>query len=214
MKNDIRIAVIGGTGKAGSYLLKELIKRNYRIRALARTPEKLRDISAEIEIIPGNIQDYNTVHSLISGCDAVISTLGQSKGEELVFSIAAGNIIKAMNLLQVKRYVVVTGITLDIPGDKKGLRTKIRTDMMKMLFGSILKDKQNEYKILSESNLEWTIVRVPFIELTETVSRIETCHTDCKGNKISAADLASFIADQISDRRYNNMAPFIWSAPA
>jgi putative NADH-flavin reductase len=203
------IAVIGGTGKAGQYLVKELVKQGYKIKMLVRNPEKFQIESPLVEKIQGNVRNYESVCSLITGCDAVISTLGQTKGESPVFSVAAQNITKAMNSFNVQRYLMVTGLTLDTPDDKKGLGTKFQSKMMKLIFPSIIADKQKEFEIISKSNLDWTVVRVPFIEQSKLTGEIKISLIDCPGKKISSTDLSNFLIDQLTDSRFIRKTPFI-----
>jgi putative NADH-flavin reductase len=209
MEQNIKIAVIGGTGKAGRFLVKELVNKGFHIRVLTRDPDKFDITHNQIEKIIGDVTNYESVYSLLQGCTSVISTLGQSKGDNPVFSIAAQNIVKAMTQLQIRRYIVLTGLTLDTQFDKKGFSTKFKSSIMKTLFSSIMKDKKNEYEILLASDLEWIIVRVPFIELTESRRRIEVSLTDCPGKRISSTDLACFLIDQLSNSDYVRRAPFI-----
>jgi putative NADH-flavin reductase len=205
------IAVIGGTGKAGQYLVKELIRQGYKIKMLLRNPEKFKTDTPGVEIIQGDVRNYESVYSLITGCNAVVSTLGQpkGKGESLVFSVAAQNITKAMNSLNVERYVVVTGLTLDTPHDKKSLGTKLQSKIMSICFPAIIADKQKEYEIISGSNLDWTLIRLPFIELTESTGEIKISLTDCPGKKISSTDLANFLIKQLTDEQFIGKALFI-----
>jgi len=203
------IAIIGGTGKAGQYLIRELIRQEYKIKMLVRNPEKLKIDQSIVEIIQGDVLNYESVYSLISDCDAVISTLGQTKGELPMFCIAAQNIIKAMKSLNVQRYLMVTGLTIDTPGDQKSFGTKLQSKIMRICFPSIINDKQKEFEIISESNLDWTIIRLPFIELTESTGEIRISLADCPGKKISSTDLANFLIDQLSDNQFIRKAPFI-----
>lgn len=46
--------------------------------------------------------------SLAEGCDIVISTLGKPKGENSVFGDATKNIIRAVTLHGIKKYIVTT----------------------------------------------------------------------------------------------------------
>jgi uncharacterized protein YbjT (DUF2867 family) len=41
MEQEKKIAVIGGTGKAGRFLVKELINQGFQIRVLTRNPNKI-----------------------------------------------------------------------------------------------------------------------------------------------------------------------------
>lgn len=211
MNKNVTIAVLGGTGKAGTYLIKQLVAEGFKIRVLTRNPEKIEE-NIFVEKVIGNATDYKSVYALINGCNVVISTLGQTKGEDPVFSVAANNIVKVMETLQLKRYIVLTGLTLDTQFDNKGFQTMMKSMVMKLLFRKIITDKQNEYKILKSSNLNWTIVRVPFIELTNSQRAIQTSLTDCKGSSISSTDLAKFLIDQINDERFVREAPFIWNS--
>lgn len=211
MNNNIRIAVIGGTGKAGKYVISHLANLGFNIEALVRDPAKLDMETSYLEKVTGNVLNYGSVYSLLEGCNAVISTLGQTKGEDPVFSRAATNIVKAMESRQIKRYIVLTGLTLDTPSDKKGFSTRMKSSAMKLFFKRIILDKQEEYNILKESNLDWTIVRVPFIEISDEKNATEVSLIDCQGSKISSTSLAEFLIDQIEDKRYLRKAPFIWN---
>lgn len=210
MDQDMKVAVIGGTGKAGRYLVNRLVSQGFKIKALTRNPGKLEETDL-VEKVAGDVTDYESVYNLVNGCDVVISTLGQTKGEDPVFSIAAQNIVRAMEALQIKRYIVLTGLTLETPLDDKGFQTKMKSLVMRLLFGKIIADKQNEYKILQQSTLDWTIVRVPFIEMTDSRGNVEASLSDCKGSGISSADLADFLIGQIKSESYIRKAPFIWN---
>lgn len=88
----------------------------------------------------------------------------------------------------------------------------MKSQVMRLLFRSIILDKQQEYNIVQASNLEWTVVRVPFIELTDNHKDIQSSLEDCKGSGISSADLARFLVSQIDDVRFLKKAPFIWNS--
>lgn len=211
MNQNMKVAVIGGTGKAGKYLLKQLVNQGFMIKLLTRNPQKPEEANL-IEKVIGDVINYESVYNLVDGCNVVISTLGQTKGEDPVFSLAAKNIVKAMEAFEIKRYIVLTGLTLDTQFDNKGFKTTMKTMVMKLLFRKIILDKQNEYKILQDSNLDWTIVRVPFIEMTDSQKIFETSLVDCKGSSISSTDLAKFLINQIRDESFIRKAPFIWNS--
>lgn len=209
MEQLIKIAVISGTGKAGKYLVNQLVNQGFRIKVLLRNPDKFEITSHLVEKISGDVRNYESVFSLIEGYGAVISTLGQSKGESPIFSLATNNIIKAMNALNVQRYIMVTGLTLDTHHDKKSFRTKFLSRIMKLGFPAIIEDKQKEYSILSKSNLDWTVVRLPLIEQSESKGTIKISLNDCLGKKISSTDLAYFLISQVSDDKFLRKSPFI-----
>jgi putative NADH-flavin reductase len=209
MEQKIKIAVLGGGGRTGKYLVTQLLSQGYNIKLLLRNPENFQLESPFIEIIKGDAIDAEAIRSLVQGCQAVISTVGQRKDEPLVASQATMNILKAMTEYGIKRYILVAGLNVDTPFDKKSPETITATEWMKMTFPVIHADRQKTYSILSTSDVNWTLVRVPFIEFTDTKGETIVSLEDCRGNKISANDIATFVIEQLSDETYVKKSPFI-----
>lgn len=206
-----KIAVIGGTGKSGQYLVQNLLEKGYSLKLLLRHPENFILQNPFIEVVKGDARDETAIHTLIEGSDLVMSTLGQPKGEKSIFSDAAKNIISAMNHYGIRRYIVTTGLSVNTPFDHKNERIKMATDWMYKNYPETTTDKQKEYEFLQDSNLDWTLVRLPLIHLTEENFPIETNLQDCKGEGISAADLAEFLVSQIKDSEYIRKSPFLYN---
>lgn len=211
MQQNQTIAVLGATGKSGKYLVDQLLKQGYAIRVLVRDPAKFTTVNPRIEVIQGDARDSAAIYRLLEKCDAVISTLGQRKGEPPVLSQATTHIVQAMRERTINRYIVVTGLSIDIPGDRKSFRTKFLSRIMKWFFASVIADKQKEYAVLADSSLPWILVRLPMIELTEETGAITIDLYDCPGTKIRATDLAVFLVQQLSDNHFIQKAPFIAS---
>lgn len=206
-----KIAVIGGTGKSGQYLVQNLLEKGYSLKLLLRHPENFILQNPFIEVVKGDARDETAIHTLIEGTDLVMSTLGQPKGEKSIFSDAAKNIISAMNHYGIRRYIVTTGLSVNTPFDHKNERIKMATGWMYENYPETTTDKQKEYELLQDSNLDWTLVRLPRIHLTEENFSIETNLQDCKGEGISAVDLAEFLVSQIKDSEYIRKSPFLYN---
>lgn len=213
MKQTIKIAVIGGTGKSGKYLVEQLVNQGFQIKMLVRNPANLQVKSSLIEVVEGNVADYNAVYSLIEGCQAVISTLGLGvpASEPTIFSQSTSNVVKAMKECNVQRYIVTNGLNVDTPFDKKTGKTSFGTDWMKKTFPVSTADKQLEYDIMAGSNVDWTLVRLPMIELTESRYPVGQSLEDCAGDKISATDLAYFLIEQLSSEAFVRKSPFFYN---
>lgn len=211
MKQKIKIAIIGGTGKSGKYLVQQLILQGYSIKVLVRNPDRFQIKHPLVELVNGDVTDYNAVSTLMEDCSAVISTLGLGipPSEPTIFSQSTTHVIKAMKEHQLNRYIVITGLNVDTPFDKKSPKTTFATDWMKKTYPVSTSDKQLEYEILVNSNIDWTLVRLPLIELTEERYRVNVDLEDCRGDKISATDLACFLIDQLSSDRYIRQSPFL-----
>jgi putative NADH-flavin reductase len=206
-----KIAIIGGTGKSGKYLVQNLLDKNYPIKLLLRNPENFILKNPLIQIVKGDARDYESIDNLIKDCSVVISTLGQPKGEESIFGDASKNIIKAMHFYGIKRYIVTTGLNVDTPFDHKNEKVKMATDWMYQNYPKTTADKQKEYELLVKSDLDWTLVRLPMINLTSESFPTETNLEDCKGENISATDLAEFLVSQIDDETFIGESPFLYN---
>lgn len=206
-----KIAVIGGTGKAGKYLVNELLAQGYPIKLLIRNPEKLQIQNPLIETVVGNANSFEDIRSLLQNCHAVISALGlgEPNSEKNIFTTATNHVLKAMEDLGMKRYIVITGLNVDAPFDLKSKKTQQGTDWMKMHFPITTADKQKEFEILHKSKADWTLVRLPLIEQTTQRNSIKVNLKDCPGDKISATDLAAFLIEQVTSEEYIRQAPFI-----
>lgn len=207
--NTTQIAIIGGTGKSGKYVVQELMNRNIRIKLLLRKTSSFETSNPLIEVVRGDARNYESIDSLFEGCSAVISTLGQPVGEESIFSDAARNILQVMQERGIKRYIVTAGLNVDAIGDEKSEKVGLATDWMYQNYPKTTKDRQVEYELLAESPIDWTMVRLPMIIQTEEHFPVEVSLMDCPGENISAADLAVFLVDQLSSGTYVKKSPFI-----
>ncbi|MEP6803595.1 MAG: NAD(P)H-binding protein [Flavobacterium sp.] len=209
MKNIKKVAVLGGGGRTGNYLVNQLLKEGFSIKLLLRNPENFSIQNERIEIIKGDAIDLASIKLLLKDCQAVLSTIGQRKDEPLVASQATNNILNVMKEYEIERYILLAGLNIDTPFDKKSSKTQMATDWMKTNFPVIQQDRQKAYDLLVESKVNWTQVRVPFIEFTNVSTEISINIEDCLGDKISAYDIAKFMTREMIDSKYNRKSPFI-----
>lgn len=209
MKNIKKVAVLGGGGRTGNYLVNQLLKEGFTIKLLLRSPENFQIQNPQVEIVEGDALDSGSIELLLKDCQAVLSTVGQRKDEPLVASLATSNILKVMKDYGIERYVLLAGLNIDTPFDKKSAKTKMATAWMKTNFPAIQEDRQKAYDLLEASDITWTQVRVPFIEFTANRSEIEISLEDCPGDTISANDIAYFMVTEMLESNYSRKSPFI-----
>ena len=204
-----RIAVLGGGGRTGQFLVTELLHQGHPVKILLRTTENFTIRHPLIEVVKGDATDLQSIRYLLKDCEAVISTIGQRPGEPLVALRATQHITKAMGESSIRRYILVAGINIDTPFDKKGAQTLGATAYMKANFPAIQEDRQKAYSFLSDCDLDWTLVRVPMIEFSHKKKALKVDLEDCPGSGITAGSIAWFLVQQLREDRYIKCAPFI-----
>lgn len=188
----MKIALIGATGRAGSPILQELVRRGHQVTAIVRNPEK---VQAQANVTPkkGDVFDRTGLAALLKGHDAVISAVHflQSDPQVLIGAVKASG---------VKRYLVVGGAgSLEVaPGV-----TLVSTPE----FPAAYKDeatKGGEFLNLlrQEKDLDWTFLSpsVLFFEGPRTGTfRLgkDQLLSNEKGSSISFEDYAIALADEV-----------------
>lgn len=211
MDQPIKVALLGATGKAGQYILTALLNKGYRVKALIRRPDNYNISHPLLEIVRGDIKEFETAQTLIKDCDAVVAAIGPRKDEPLISSISTVHILKAMDENGIKRFITLAGLNLDVPGDQKSEATKAKSDWMRRNFSDAVADRLKAYELLTQSNADWTMLRLPWIEQTEERRGIWADLFDSPGEKISTTDLADFVIGQIEGVTYLRKAPFLAS---
>ncbi|MBN1499101.1 MAG: NAD(P)H-binding protein [Spirochaetes bacterium] len=204
-----KIAIIGGSGKVGTFLVRQCIDNNIKIRLLLRSPERFHLQNSLIEIVKGDARNIDCINELVTGCTCVINAVSTPKGEKPFFSQMTQNLLHAMSQSSIKRYILVTGLVIDVPGDKKGVSTRMKSALMKFIFPEIIAEKAEDYRLLSQSELEWTVVRIPYLDLKKKSGKTYVNLKDCKGRSISGEDLADFLINQIDREEFIKKAPFL-----
>lgn len=209
MAQNKRIAVVGGNGKAGRFVVQKALEKGYVVRMLVRNPQRLTVSDGRVEVIKGNAEDISSIQALLEGYDAVINTLGQPNKATPIYSKVTSHILAVMKDLGIKRYITVTGGSLNAPGDRKSLINKIGAWIFRRLYTDMITDKEKELRILLKSDADWTLVRLPFVIEKPAVSKFKVNLYDMPGMKMTNSDIADFLISQISDTKYIRKYPFI-----
>jgi dihydroflavonol-4-reductase len=67
-RNSDRVLVTGATGLLGQHLVRQLLSRGYRLRALVRTLQQNRLLPADVELVYGDIRNPAAVAAAVAGC--------------------------------------------------------------------------------------------------------------------------------------------------
>ena len=205
------VAIFGATGRAGKHLVQQALDSGYCVRALARDPGKLAMQHERLLVIQGSLGDAARVEQVVAGADAVLSVLGPTSNEP-TFEISQGTttIIKAMKQHGVKRLVISAGAGVGDPGDAPKLFNKLINVALKATARNVYEDMLKTVATVRESELEWTVVRVPRLTDTPPTGHVRVGMVgQGTGANLSRADMAEFMLKQVDDLRHLRKAPVI-----
>ncbi len=208
----MKLLIIGGTGGTGNELIKQALESGHIVSALIRNPKNLKIEHPNLKIIEGNVLDFDKVKMAVSGQDAVISFLGH-KGffiKTTILSEGTKNIIQAMEIQNVKRFICITSLGVNDSRFKLGLYYTLFVIPFIIFF--YFWDKSKQEKLVQSSKLDWTIVRPGQLTNGKKIGKYK--HGLNVGNyiltkMISRADVAHFILSQLNDKTYVHQTPGI-----
>ncbi|WP_377865625.1 SDR family oxidoreductase [Bacillus sp. R86525] len=209
MENTNKIAILGANGKVGKFLVNQALEKGYQVRILARNSKNMTITNKNIEPISGDARDLSAIQELLQGCKAVINAVGQPKNESYIFSTVTEHILKVMKEYEMKRYILISGGSLNVKGDQKGITNKIGANLFRLFFPKMMQDKYKELQIIQSSEVDWTIVRLPFVIEGNGTGDIKESLVDMPGIKIQNGDIAPFVIKQINSETYVGKCPLI-----
>jgi uncharacterized protein YbjT (DUF2867 family) len=96
----MKILVTGGTGKVGSEVIKQLVKRSATVRALVRKQETTAKMPEGVEVIEGDLLDPVSVREALDGVDKLY-LLNAVAPDELTQGLIAYDLAKKLKLKQI-----------------------------------------------------------------------------------------------------------------
>jgi Putative NADH-flavin reductase len=209
----MKITVFGASGAIGKLLVKRALEDGYVVKAYVRNPAKFDIEHPNLELIKGELYDYENVKNAILSVDCVISTLGPPvKRNYEGFPVLEGhkNIIKAMNTENVKRFITIATPSVKFERDVPSITTKLPTFMAKLFLPKAYKEIVQIGEAVSKSGLDWTIVRFIAPNNTTPTGNIKVTFGDKKIKfGIPRADIAGFILQQTKEKQYIHSMPII-----
>jgi putative NADH-flavin reductase len=203
------IAVLGGAGKAGRPLINQALRSGYAVRALVRHPDQFNLAHEHLTIHVGDARDPAAIGQLLAGSEALISTLGNPKGENTpMLSTVTKLLLAHMQAAGIRRYITLTSLydTRQVQTDEK---TRLSAAFMQQHFPIYMADRENEYQLLQASDLDWTYVRVPYLVQEPVLGTVQTHLVHMPGSMLAVADLASFLIEQLDNKQFSRQAPFV-----
>ena len=207
----MKVAIFGATGRTGRSLVEQALGRGHAVTAFARDLSRLGVSHERLSVVRGDITGASAVEKAVSGQDAVVSALGHTKGSPKdVQARGMGNIVAAMEKHGVRRLVSLTGAGVKAEGDEPKFVDKVFGFLLQTLQPDVLEDAAAHVAVIRSSGLEWVIVRGPRLTEGKKEGRYRVGLVGKNsGSRISRADLADFMLDQLTDHAHLGRMPVV-----
>jgi putative NADH-flavin reductase len=196
----MKILVLGASHGTGALCVKSALAKGHSVTAFSRTPAKLEITHPALTKIAGDFHDAASVHSAVTGHDAVIICVSPNKLSAIkekpdYFSRGTKYCIDAMKEHGVKRLVVLSAHGA---GESKPEASWLqRTLLIEGLLKGFFCDHDVQERLTQESGLDFVIARPmrltngkakgKYVRRTAGLIRMPTT--------ISRADVADFMVE-------------------
>ncbi len=211
----MKLALLGSTGFVGTVLIQKTLAQGHQLKVLVRSPEKLGELKDKVEIVKGDMFDPAALNSLVQGVDAVISVAGppmNGKFDVESHARATVNLVSAMKNANVKRVITIAGAAAEVPGQSLGFKQSLlRFVLGNFVRPDVIKVKDMELKTITESGLNWTVLRPPLIGTGKPTGKVAASEADMTGTKIDVEDITDFILSLLKTNDWDRKAPIVSS---
>jgi putative NADH-flavin reductase len=205
-----RLLIVGATGGTGRQLVAQALELGYTVTALVRSPSKLPAEHPRLTVARGDVLDATSVNAAMRGQEAVLSALGHKRYfyPTRVLSEGTSNILRAMETHNVRRLVCETSLGIGDSAGRMGIYYTFF--VIPLILPFYFWDKTRQERIIAESNVDWVIVRPG--ALTNGAKHGRLRHGSHVGSflrtvRVSRADVAEFMLDQLASNKYLRAAP-------
>jgi putative NADH-flavin reductase len=210
----MQIAVFGASGRTGNLLTERALAGGHTVAALLRRPAEF-PFRNRVRVVAGDAFDSAAIAETLTGAGVVLSALGaRSLGNEGVLERAVPLIVAAMQAQGPRRIVALGSAgALDSSLDKQNAFRRFVVE--KIVYRTVLKwpvvSQRAQWATLSASGLDWTMVMPPMLTNGRATGRyrVDGEALPRNGSKISRADVAEFMMQQIASREWVRRGVYI-----
>lgn len=186
-----------------------LVERGHTVTAYVHVTGVAKQ--AGVTEAAGDIRMGERVVEALEGADLVVSTLGSwgTKHQDIL-STGMSHIIPAMESRQLLRIVSLTGADANAPGDTQGLIHHLAHRLFLTTAPRIMRDSERHIQLLSDSRLDWTVLRSPVMTETGDAGRYQLSrYRPYPWQTVHRASVARALVDLLDSTDYSQAAPYI-----
>ena len=204
----MKLTIFGATSATGKHLVEQALQAGHEVTAFMRDPSKLPLTNGRLNVIAGDALNPAQVEGAVKGSDSVLSTLGP-KGKPMVMAAeSTKNIVSAMEKHGVKRLVVVSVAGVAVSQDKRGFN--LVSSLIRLFLKDVFVDRENQLEVLESSKVDWVAVRIPRLTDEQAKGSVKAFFGNPSPSmKVTRADTADFILQQLTSDRWLRQAPIL-----
>jgi putative NADH-flavin reductase len=203
----MKIALFGASGRTGNLLTERALAGGHTVTALLRRPTEFPFLDG-VRVVAGDAFDSAAISETLAGTEVVLSALGaRSLGNEGVLERAVPLIVAAMQA-QGPRRIVALGSAGALDSSLDHQNAFRRFVVERIVYRTVLKwpvaSQRAQWAALSASGLDWTMAMPPMLTNGRPTGRyrVDGEALPRNGSKISRADVADFMMQQIASREW------------
>lgn len=201
----MRVAILGASGKTGKPLIEQALAHGHEVIAIARTPEKIAFDDPRVIKRPGDAYDEASVVAALHGADAVITTVGKTdlRDKRINLSTAAHRaVVDGMRKHGIRRLLVISSIGAAQGVKRKGWRRNVYLYLRRKYYRDMFLMEQE----VMDSGMDVTVLRAPILYDGPRTGAYRVIEDEnyLEELRISRADVAHFLLNELANRRWNN----------
>lgn len=214
----MQVALIGGTGFVGAFVLEALLQRGHQVVALVREPGKLA-ARPGLQVVRVDVMDSQAVAAAVRGSDAVLSAYNAGWTNPNIygdFMRGSSAIVQGVKAAGVARYVVVggAGSLYNAPG----VQLVDAPEFPAAIYPGASAARDMLTALQKETELDWTLLSPPvgFHAGSAAQAKGRTGHyrtgrdtpllqADGQPGDISAQDLALALVDTLEQGSHSRV---------
>jgi putative NADH-flavin reductase len=203
----MKVLVLGAGGKTGHLVAERALAAGHEVVALVHgyasdDTDDMHQLPVGVDVVHGDAQNPSRLKQAMEGCEAVVDTIG-GKTPFKHTDLEAGTakvVLEAMAELGVKRLIVISALGVGESVEQAGFFYEHL--LMPTFLRGTMKDKAEMEAEVTRSGVEWVIVRPPILTDGEATGSVQVVAGVEHANRITRADLATFIVDQLTSNEW------------
>lgn len=209
----MQVTVFGATGRIGRLVVERLLADGHRVVAFVHDPGRVHRTDPDLLVLPGRLFDRAAVAEALRGSEAVISALGPTfrRGGAMDLADGVRVIITAMRGAGIDRFIGLATPSVADPRDAPHWKRRIRLMLGRAMFPHAVRELNEMVELVVGSDLDYTLARV--VTAVEGprrgTLRAGFLGLDPIAMSSTRADIADFLVDQLTDRRFSRAMPVV-----